>query len=61
GLKFLTRIKKKIPLLKKANLTKPAGIKLIETAISSSRERDAASGFKLQICTIDKTGFKQIQ
>jgi len=45
----------------KPNLTKPAGTKLIETAISSSRERDAASGFNLQICTIDKTGYKQIQ
>ena len=45
----------------KPNLTKSAGIKLIETAITSSRERDAASGFKLQICTIDKTGFKQVQ
>ena len=45
----------------KPNLTKPVGIKLIETAISSSRERDAASGFNLQICTIDKTGFKQVQ
>lgn len=43
------------------NLTKVAGIKLIETAISSSKERDAASGFKLQICTIDKTGYKQVQ
>lgn len=43
------------------NLTKAAGIKLIETAISSSKERDAASGFKLQICTIDKTGYKQVQ
>ena len=43
------------------NLTKTAGIKLIETAISSSRERDAASGFNLQICTIDKNGFKQVQ
>jgi proteasome beta subunit len=43
------------------NLTKAAGIKLIETAISSSRERDAASGFNLQICSIDKNGFKQVQ
>ena len=37
------------------------GIELIKTAITSSRERDAASGFKIQICTIDKDGFKQIQ
>ena len=42
-------------------MTKSAGIDLIKTAISSSRERDAASGFELQICTIDKAGFKQIQ
>jgi len=43
------------------NMTKSAGIDLIKTAISSSRERDAGSGFKLQICTINKAGFKQIQ
>ncbi len=43
------------------NLTKSAGIKLIETAISSSRERDAASGFSLQIASIDKNGYKQVQ
>ncbi|GAH15315.1 unnamed protein product, partial [marine sediment metagenome] len=45
----------------KPKLTKTAGISLVETAISSSRERDAASGFNLQICTIDKTGFKQVK
>lgn len=45
----------------KPNMTKTAGINLIKTAISSSRERDAASGFDIQICTIDKTGFKQVQ
>ncbi len=45
----------------KPNMTKSAGIDLIKTAISSSRERDAGSGFDLQICTIDKAGFKQIQ
>lgn len=45
----------------KPSLTKTAGINLIKTAISSSRERDAASGFDIQICTIDKTGFKQVQ
>ena len=45
----------------KPNMTKSAGISLIQTAISSSRERDAASGFKIQICTIDKTGFNQVQ
>ena len=45
----------------KDNLTKTAGINLIKTAISSSRERDAASGFDIQICTIDKNGYKQVQ
>ena len=45
----------------KPNMTKEEGIELIKTAISSSRERDAASGFKIQICTIDKEGFTQVQ
>jgi len=45
----------------KPNMTKPAGINLIKTAISSSRERDAASGFDIQICTIDKNGYNQVQ
>jgi 20S proteasome alpha/beta subunit len=45
----------------KPNMTKEEGIELVKTAISSSRERDAASGFKIQICVIDKEGFKQIQ
>ncbi|MFX1374507.1 MAG: proteasome subunit beta [Promethearchaeota archaeon] len=45
----------------KPNMIKSAGIELIKTAITSSRERDAGSGFKLQICTIDKAGFKQIE
>ena len=45
----------------KRTMTKTAGIDLVKTAITSSRERDAASGFKIQICTIDKSGFKQIQ
>ena len=45
----------------KSGLTKNQGIELIKTAISSSRERDAASGFNIQICTIDKNGFNQVQ
>ena len=45
----------------KPDITKEEGIDIITTAITSSRERDAASGFALQICTIDKDGFKQIQ
>ncbi len=44
----------------KANLPKAKGIDLLKTAISSSRERDAGSGYELQICTIDKNGFKQL-
>ncbi|MFX0082066.1 MAG: proteasome subunit beta [Candidatus Hodarchaeota archaeon] len=43
------------------NMTKSAGLDLIKTAISSARERDAGSGFSLQICTIDKDGFKRIE
>ncbi|MCJ7651204.1 MAG: proteasome subunit beta [Candidatus Lokiarchaeota archaeon] len=45
----------------KVDLTKAQGIDLIKTAISSSKERDAASGHKIQICTIDKNGFTQVQ
>lgn len=45
----------------KPNITKSAGIDLIKTAISTSRERDAGSGFKIQLCTIDKAGFKQVE
>ena len=45
----------------KPGMTKSAGIDLVKTAITSSRERDAGSGFKLQICSINKTGFKQIE
>ncbi|MFW9999176.1 MAG: proteasome subunit beta [Candidatus Hodarchaeota archaeon] len=45
----------------KPNMTKAKGIDLIKTAISSSRERDAASGYDLQICTIRKDGFKQVE
>jgi len=45
----------------KPNLTKTQGINLLKTAISSSRERDAASGYKIQLCTIDKDGFTQVE
>ncbi|MFX0060330.1 MAG: proteasome subunit beta [Candidatus Hodarchaeota archaeon] len=45
----------------KPNLTKSAGMDLVKTAITSSRERDSASGFDIQLCTIDKAGFKQVQ
>ncbi len=42
-------------------LSKNDGIELIKTAISSSIERDAGSGFKIQLCVIGKDGFVQIQ
>ncbi len=45
----------------KPNLTKAKGIELIKTAITSSIERDTASGSELQICTIDKNGFTQVE
>jgi len=44
----------------KPNMTKTQGIEVLKTAINSSRERDAGSGYELQICTIDKSGFKQV-
>jgi len=43
----------------KENMTAPEGLKLVEKAINSSRARDAGSGFKLQLATITKDGFKQ--
>jgi proteasome beta subunit len=45
----------------KPDMTKSAGIDLIKSAINSSRERDTGSGFDIQLCTIDKSGFKQVQ
>jgi len=45
----------------KPNMSKADGENLIKTAISTSRERDAGSGFKIQLCTIDKAGFKQVE
>lgn len=45
----------------KPNLSKKAGLDLVKTAINSSRERDAASGYNIQLCTIDKDGFVQVQ
>lgn len=43
----------------KENMTAPEGLKLVEKAITSSRARDAGSGYKLQLATIKKDGFKQ--
>ncbi len=45
----------------KPEMSKEEGIELIKTAITSSKERDAASGYHIQICSIDKDGFVQIQ
>ena len=45
----------------KPNLTKAEGIELVTAAITAAKERDAGSGFDLQICTVDKNGFKQIK
>jgi len=45
----------------KPNMSKTDGAKLIKTAISSSKERDIGSGYDIQLCTIDKAGYKQIQ
>jgi proteasome beta subunit len=45
----------------KKNLSIKDGLDLVKTGITSSRERDAASGFKIQLCSIDKNGFKQVQ
>ena len=45
----------------KPSMSKSEGIDLIKTAISASCERDAASGYHIQICTIDIDGFKQVQ
>jgi proteasome beta subunit len=45
----------------KPGISKEEGIELVKTAITSSKERDTASGHHIQICTIDKNGFIQIQ
>jgi proteasome beta subunit len=45
----------------KPNMTTEEGIELVKSAISSSRERDAGSGHKFQICVIDKDGYKKIE
>jgi proteasome beta subunit len=45
----------------KSDLSEEEAISLIKSAIRSSRERDIASGFKIQICKINESGFTQIQ
>jgi len=43
----------------KKDLSIKEGLDLVKRAITSSRERDAASGFKIQVCSIDKNGFRK--
>ncbi|MFO8018355.1 MAG: proteasome subunit beta [Promethearchaeia archaeon] len=45
----------------KPKMNKEDGIELIKTAIRSSKSRDAASGFDIQISTITKDGYEKIQ
>ena len=45
----------------KPDMSREEGIELVKTAISAAKERDAASGYNIQICSIDKDGFTQIQ
>jgi proteasome beta subunit len=42
-------------------MSKEEGVALVAKAISAARERDAYSGFDLQICTIDQDGYVQVQ
>ena len=42
-------------------MSKSEGIELVKKAITAARTRDAASGFEMQICTIDETGFNLIE
>jgi proteasome beta subunit len=45
----------------KPNITVKDGVELVKKAIEASRRRDIASGGDLQIATITKTGFIQLQ
>ncbi len=45
----------------KPNLTEEEAINLARTALTSARERDAGSGYALQIVKINKDGFKPIE
>ena len=42
-------------------LSEEEGIELMKTTISSSRKRDIASGYDIQLCVVNKDGFKKIQ
>ncbi|MHA1805459.1 MAG: proteasome subunit beta [Promethearchaeota archaeon] len=43
-----------------SDMSKEEGIELVKTAITAARERDAASGFKIQACSVDKEGYKKV-
>jgi proteasome beta subunit len=45
----------------KEGMTKEEGINLVKTAIKSSKERDSASGHKIQLCFINKDGYQKIE
>ncbi len=45
----------------KPDMAPTEGVELIKKAITAARTRDAASGFDLQICTIDQKGFNPVQ
>ncbi|TXT53386.1 MAG: Proteasome subunit beta [Promethearchaeota archaeon] len=45
----------------KPGLSEEAAISLMKSAITSSRERDIASGFKIQLARINKDGLTKIQ
>lgn len=42
-------------------MTKEEGIELVKKAITAARTRDAASGFDIQLCSIDKDGLNPVQ
>ncbi|MEJ2251273.1 MAG: hypothetical protein P8Y97_16685 [Candidatus Lokiarchaeota archaeon] len=45
----------------KNGMSKEEGIELVKTAIHSSKERDSASGYDIQLCYINKDGYQKIQ
>jgi proteasome beta subunit len=45
----------------KPDMTEKAAVDLVRQALTASRNRDAGSGYGLQICVITKDGFKAIE
>lgn len=45
----------------KPNMNEKAGIELARKALTAARNRDAGSGYGMQICSITKKGFKAIE